>query len=133
MEEYAIELETQWHLFKAVLIKYPKIFDQKYIDRGLWYNVYAQICTRCFGFGLPSTGMIPMIDNLNHTSCEITNEVINCDLHLKGPNDNRNYYRAQKHMNDYSAIFASRGYEITDETRGRYKRDVFHKIKNTLS
>ena len=77
--------------------------------------------------------MIPMIDNLNHTSCDITNEVINFDLHLKGPNDNRSYFRSQKHMNDYSSIFTSRGVENTDETRGRYKRDVFHKMKDILS
>ena len=35
------------------------IFEEKFIDKDLFMNVYAQVCTRCFGYGLESTSMIP--------------------------------------------------------------------------
>ena len=48
--------------------------------------------------------MIPMADNVNHSSVDITNEMINLEEHRLG--DRRpGYYRIGKFMNDYSAIY----------------------------
>ena len=41
LEEYQIDLETEWHMFKKVLLQYPKIFSKKLIDRGLFFNIYG--------------------------------------------------------------------------------------------
>jgi len=48
--------------------------------------------------------MIPMADNLNHSSVTVTNECINIPLHLNGP-ENLNYYRVDKFFNDYTPVF----------------------------
>jgi hypothetical protein len=73
MEEYAIDVEKEWKMFKKILVKYSNIFEKKFVDKGLFYNVYAQVCTRCFGSGLPSAGIVPMLDNINHNSVDISN------------------------------------------------------------
>ena len=64
-------------MFKGILELYPEIFSRRLIDYGLFLNLYAQVCTRCFGYGLPSCSMIPMADNINHSCVAVTNELIN--------------------------------------------------------
>jgi hypothetical protein len=41
MEEYAIDVEKEWKMFKKILVKYSNIFEKKFVDKGLFYNVYA--------------------------------------------------------------------------------------------
>ena len=41
LKEYNVEVEVEWHMFKKVLIQYPKIFTKKFIDRGLFFNIYG--------------------------------------------------------------------------------------------
>lgn len=65
--------------------QYKCIFPEKYVDAGLFYNVYGQVCTRCFGHGLPSTAMIPMGDNFNHSCVGVTYEVVSIQRHLLEP------------------------------------------------
>ena len=64
--EYREEIEADWLDMKTCMRKYPDIFKSSTIDEKLFYKFYAQVCTRCFGWGLPSTTMIPMADNCNH-------------------------------------------------------------------
>lgn len=95
-------------MFKKVLIQYPHIFNKRFIDKGLFLNVYAQICTRCFGFGLATTGMVPMGDNLNHNSVDITIELVNTQKHLQAAAD-PSYFKIGKYLNDYSTLFEATG------------------------
>ena len=41
MRESAIMIQRDWELFKTVLKKNPNIFQEKYIDEGLFLNTYA--------------------------------------------------------------------------------------------
>lgn len=45
-----------------------------------------------------------MADNLNHSSVEITNEMINLKLHIRG-HKAEDYFSIDKFFNDYSHIF----------------------------
>ena len=130
LKEYQEDIDLQWNKFIYVLAKYPKIFKYRYIDRGLFDNVYGQVCSRCFDYGLPSAGMIPMADNLNHSSVEVVLHLVNTEKHLQGEQDPE-YYRIHKHINDYSALFKARPDMQADkeslDITGRYKTDVFEK------
>lgn len=53
--------------------------------------------------------MIPMADNLNHSSVDITNEMVNMQLHREGENE-PSYYRIAKFINDYSALMDAHGF-----------------------
>ena len=76
MRDYRAELFMEWRLFKMILESYPSVFPSKFVDQGLFMNLYGQVCTRCFGYGLPSCAMVPMADNLNHSHVPITNELV---------------------------------------------------------
>ena len=62
-------LELSWYKFKSVLQKYPNIFGEKFIDRGLYYNLQGQVAQRCVGKAqLKSESMVPLMDCLNHAA-----------------------------------------------------------------
>lgn len=62
-----------------VLKKYPELFNNESIKE--FRAVYAQVWTRCFGYNLPSTGMVPMADNFNHSDIRAGYEIIAKSLH----------------------------------------------------
>jgi hypothetical protein len=41
LSDYHAELEETWKNFRSVLIKYPKVFPPKFVDEGLFMNIYA--------------------------------------------------------------------------------------------
>ena len=65
---------------------------------------YGQVCSRCFGWGLPSTAMVPMADNFNHSDVSNVQEIIVKDMHLD-IQEGHGYFTKTKMMNDYSEIF----------------------------
>ena len=135
--EYDVQLDHDWKLFKDVLEDYPNIFPAKYVRQDLFTNLFAQVCTRCFGYGLESCSMIPMADNLNHSSVTITNECVNIPLHLNGPL-NSNYYRVGKFFNDYTPIFEKHCTKEEIEQnkqniKGRFNRKIYEENQQSLS
>ena len=78
---YRRDIEKEWLDMKAVLEAYPQHFSPELVDRSLFMRIFAQVCSRCFGWGLPSTSMIPMADNLNHSHVTCVNETINVKFH----------------------------------------------------
>lgn len=71
LEIYNHELDEEWMLFKKVLKAYPSLFPTSFVNKELFFNIYGQVCTRCFGEGVESTSMIPMADNFNHSCVDI--------------------------------------------------------------
>ena len=65
---------------------------------------YGQVCSRCFGWGLPTTSMVPMADNFNHSDVSNVQEIIHRNLHLDIDEEN-SYFTKTKYMNDYSMVF----------------------------
>lgn len=49
--------------------------------------------------------MVPMGDNINHSSVSVTNELINLERHKLCTKADGKYFRRTKFMNDYSAIY----------------------------
>jgi hypothetical protein len=103
---YKMELKPVLGFFVQVLQKYPKIFPDHFMSRKLFLNVYGQVCTRCFGYSVPSTSMIPMADNFNHGCFETNQELICSKLHkIFDQGENKAYLTPNKIMNDYSMLF----------------------------
>jgi hypothetical protein len=81
--------------------------------------------------------MIPMADNLNHSSVDVTQELINLSLHQEGP-QNAGYYRVSKFLNDYSELYLSKGFtqEQIDaqalNLKGRYNQQVYEENQKLL-
>jgi len=104
----------------------------------LFLSIYAQVCTRCFGYGLESTSMIPMADNLNHSSVEVTTELMCVSLHPEGDRDIE-YYRIARFLNDYTPAFKEHGWSDDDITKkklnikGRFNHDIYKMNQEALS
>lgn len=47
----------------------------------MFYRCFNTIVTRCFGWGLPRTSMIPFADCINHHNVDSTYEYICQELH----------------------------------------------------
>lgn len=47
----------------------------------IFYKCFNTIVTRCFGWGLPKTSLIPFADCINHHNVDSTYEFICKDLH----------------------------------------------------
>jgi len=89
--------------------------------------MYAQVCTRCFGLGTPSTSLIPMADNLNHADVTVIFEIITRSIHLEA-DENCKYFTKTKYMNDYSALFKEEDFAKTSDARnitGRFNKENF--------
>ena len=108
--------------------KYPEIFDERSLGSQLFYKFYAQVCTRCFGWGLPSTAMIPMADNCNHSDVSVVQEILNHDMHLVA-NRESNYFTSTKYMNDYSLNYEDSEYkddsELVKKVTGFYNKQNY--------
>ena len=124
-EDYQKELRQEWSELDEVLSKYPDVFPPNSVTEQLFYKFYAQVCTRCFGWGLPSTAMIPMADNCNHSDVTIVQEIINKEMHLNAEHGTT-YFTKTKMMNDYTINFEPWQYENdaikSANVKGRYSR-----------
>ena len=60
---YYKELELEWQQVDKTLCKYSEFEGY---SKQLFLLMYNFSCTRCFGYGLPDTMMVPLVDYLNH-------------------------------------------------------------------
>ena len=74
--------------------------------------------------------MVPMADNINHSSVEATQEVVNLKIHPKG-HLSESYYRIGKYLNDYSLLYEKHGApedfikKHSLNIKGRYNRKLY--------
>jgi len=127
-KEYKKELFEEWTEMARCMAKYPDIFNHESLKPEVFYKFYAQVCTRCFGWGLPSTAMIPMADNHNHSDVTVVQEVVHKGMQLAAERPSQ-YFTKTKYMNDYSICFDEAEY-AGDRTRtinvkGRYNKQNF--------
>ena len=117
------------------LIKYvPSIFNIHTLDKKLFFKLYAQVCTRCFGWGLPCTAMVPACDNFNHNDVTVVQELVNTALHTKHDKKS-SYWTRTKYMNDYTDLFQNMCPEKLAQmnekevgcVKGHFNRDQYDK------
>jgi len=130
--EYKQELEREWREISKVMANYPHIFPPSKISSSLFYKFYAQVCTRCFGWGVPSTSMVPMADNINHSDVTVVQEMVCKRMHLEADRESK-YFTKTKFMNDYSICFNESEYASDAARRvnvkGRFSKANFEANK----
>lgn len=92
--------------------------------RQTFTYAFVSVVTRCFGWGLPTTSMIPFADCINHHNVDSTYELIHKGYHrfvdlepshpLRGP---QAYYTSTKVENDYTD-FLNYEAESDEEDKG---------------
>jgi hypothetical protein len=84
---------------------------------------FVSVVTRCFGWGLPKTSMIPFADCINHHNVDSTYELIHTRYHqyidaekdhpMRGP---AAYYTISKIEGDYSDFLNYEEYDSNEES-----------------
>ena len=97
---YREEFEVEFELIYMTLSKngyedyFPGIEDpeKKEDMKRLFLHCFVSVVTRCFGWGLPKTSMIPFADCINHHNVDSTYELINTRYHrhLESDSDHPN-------------------------------------------
>lgn len=123
---YRKEFDDEWELIYNTLSKnaytdyFPGICDpdKKEELKYVFTHSFVSVVTRCFGWGLPKTSMIPFADCINHHNVDSTYELIHQRYHLDVdlPKEERSgppkYYSTSKCEEDYQDFF---DYEASDE------------------
>ena len=67
--------------------------------------MYCLVCTRCFGYYLDFTFVLPVMDMLNHDHNNDTGlYLINKELHIE-PMQAKSYFSSDKYLNDVSMLY----------------------------
>ena len=103
---YKTEIETEWTQIEPVLEQHRDLFPG--YSRELFLRFYNYACTRCFGWTLPSTMMVPFADFMNHTPIDTTYDVYSKQEHTVKQTINsektQSSFKANK-KTDYSAVY----------------------------
>ena len=67
LEEVRKQFEPTYAVFEEIVKNNNEIFRNS-LTKELFYECYGMTMTRCFGWGLPETMMVPFADFLNHHS-----------------------------------------------------------------
>ena len=87
IEFYRTEFEIEWDLFHKTLMenKYdhiiPGISDASNKDtlKEKYITAYLTVISRCFGWGLPFTTLIPFADCINHHNVDSSYDLIKAE------------------------------------------------------
>lgn len=74
-------MEELWDDMFKIIIKFPEIFgESRSDDKKSFYRSYELVMTRCFGWSLKSTSLVPFADMLNHSNNATTHYVVHAAL-----------------------------------------------------
>lgn len=105
-ELYKSEIETEWIQIEPVLQRNPDMFPG--YDKESFLRMYNYACTRCFGWTLPSTMMVPLADFMNHLPIDTSYDVYSKRSHEVKQSVNSEKTHSSFVPNkktDYSAIY----------------------------
>ena len=77
-------MNEEWKVFSSFANEHPQYAG---LTRQLFDEVYEMVVSRCFGWSLPGTMIIPFADCLNHHNSDTQFELFNKVFHMKDPQD----------------------------------------------
>lgn len=68
-EEFNFDGKDLFQFFTKIIEDYcPTVFKKpEFLTKSLFNRIYGCVISRCFGYGVPYTSLIPMADFHNHT------------------------------------------------------------------
>lgn len=76
-------MDDDWEKMQKLVKIYPNYFEESKCTFEVFKRYSSLITTRCFGWGLPTSVLIPIADSFNHNPksfCAI--DIVNKRLHL---------------------------------------------------
>ena len=103
---YKSEIEAEWLEIKPILEANQELFPG--VTKDLFVRMYNYACTRCFGWTLPSTMMVPLADFMNHLPIDTNYDVYSKNSHEVKQSINGEKTQARKtgdKKTDYSQLY----------------------------
>lgn len=75
------DLSETWSMIFDVAKEYPDILNISHFDFDAFYKAYNLTVTRCFGYSLPQTMIVPLADCVNHHNVDGQYELFHSKLH----------------------------------------------------
>ena len=76
---YRDDIDDEWDKMSKILSLYAVHYPG--VNKEVFEKMYNFACTRCFGWTLPSTMMVPLADFLNHHPSDTQYEIYQKQLH----------------------------------------------------
>ena len=129
---YCFEFDIEWVQIEKALSKYEHFEG---LTKEVFYKYYNLACTRCFGWNLPDTMMVPLADFLNHLPIDTQFGVYSKRTHqIKSKVDSNEDRKALKRIQDgveknidYSILYRDKAF-LED-----LEPEVLAKITGTLA
>lgn len=104
-KSYQSDLDDEWKEISKLISLYPERLQG--VTRELFERMYNFACTRCFGWTLPSTMMVPLADFLNHYPSDTQYEIYHKALHtVQASVDSQGYNTPKRMAIDYSELYS---------------------------
>ena len=86
VNEIRADFEPTYQIFKSIVESNRQIFEGE-LTRELFDYCFGVVMTRCFGWGLPETMLVPYADFLNHHSNGVHHYAFSMNLEGKDSQD----------------------------------------------
>jgi hypothetical protein len=84
IKEFKESMTEDWNIVSKLMKIYAEHFDPKVCTFELFKRASAFISTRCFGWGLPTTIVAPLVDSFNHSAKSSAQvDFVNKRLHIQ--------------------------------------------------
>jgi hypothetical protein len=112
---YTTDFEEEWRILLPIMRQHADLFvgidDPAQTEdlKQMYLSAFCSVVTRCFGWGLPCTTMVPFADFINHHNVDSSYEMVSSECNPRDPNSGLapEYYCNSKQECDYSYLFAS--------------------------
>ncbi|KRX00204.1 Rubisco LSMT, substrate-binding domain [Pseudocohnilembus persalinus] len=112
---YADEIDQVYWQLGQVMKKFPQYFPPDQINRRIFVEFYQAIMTRCFGYSVPSTCLIPFADLLNHNNNSATHYTVQTKYEQNPEQKPANYVIKQEKID--MDIFQIKEIQKADKTK----------------
>lgn len=114
IKAYRKDFDDEWRLVYEAIKNHEDLFPAISMEEKSYYELFIRafcsVVTRCFGWGLPTTTMVPFADFINHHNVDSSYEFICRDVDPQiDPSTSEmheDYFTATKREVDYSTLYS---------------------------
>ncbi|KAM3135265.1 hypothetical protein pb186bvf_012563 [Paramecium bursaria] len=125
LQEFAVvkqDMLTLWNKAEQIIIANQDLFGQPSInDKEDFYWAAESVMSRCFGWSLKSTSMIPVADFLNHSNQACTHNMVH-KIFEQNNEDFQKQYKIKKDKLDLSVLGLPKVLAQYNDNKGSYIR-----------
>ena len=81
--EYKVDYDREYEALLEIAMLYPQLIEVEKFSKQHFKLAFTMTVTRCFGWSLPHTMIIPLADCANHFIIDNQYEMHNRDLTLR--------------------------------------------------